>query len=247
LEDLYHLGCGIRQCLDESTDVTLQASLAVFVRFPCGNVMREELVKLLRLPTTTTGKDIMNEVKQELVVKMGVDLQKIVSVTTEAVPSTVGIHNGFVKFLREEVQHPLVQFHCILHQEALCAKASMNSFESVLSVVTKIVNFISARALNNRQFSKMLQEVGSQYGGLLRYNNVRWLSCGQVLQRFVELLDEIRFFITEKQQEFPELTDAIWLCDLMFFRDFTALYNDLNKELQGKGHTANILFEIIKS
>jgi hypothetical protein len=38
--------------LDESTDVTLQARLAVFVRFPCGNVMREELVKLLRLLTT---------------------------------------------------------------------------------------------------------------------------------------------------------------------------------------------------
>jgi hypothetical protein len=46
--------------------------------------MREELVKLLRLPTTTTGKDMMNEVKQELVVKMGFDLQKIVSVTTDA-------------------------------------------------------------------------------------------------------------------------------------------------------------------
>jgi hypothetical protein len=32
----------------------------------------------------------------------------------------------------------------------------------------------------------------------------------------------------------------------MFFSDFTELCNDLNKELQGKGHTANILFEIIK-
>jgi hypothetical protein len=62
----------------------------------------------------------------------------------------------------------------------------------------------------------MLQEVESQYGGLLMYNNVRWLSRGQVLHRFVELLDEIRFFIPEKQQEFPELADPIWLCDLMF-------------------------------
>jgi hypothetical protein len=33
----------------------------------------------------------------------------------------------------------------------------------------------------------------------------------------------------------------------MFFGDFTALYNDLNTELQGKGHTANRLSVIINS
>jgi hypothetical protein len=51
-------------------------------------------------------------------------------------------------------------------------------------------------------------------------------------------------YIIEKEQEFPELMDPIWLCDL---NDFTALYNDVNKELQGKGQTANRLFEIIRS
>lgn len=70
-------------CLDESTDVTSQARLAVFVRCACGNIMKEELVSLLSLPTTTTGKDIMNEIKQELGIKMGLDFKKIVSVTTD--------------------------------------------------------------------------------------------------------------------------------------------------------------------
>lgn len=116
-----------------------------------------------------------------------------------AQPNMVGKYSGLVKFLAEEVQHPIVQFHCILPQEALCAKASMDSFQNVLSVVTKIVNFISARALNNRQFSNLLQEVESQYGGLLMYNNVRCLSRGQVLNRFVEPLDEVRLFLTEKK------------------------------------------------
>ncbi|KAJ4437482.1 hypothetical protein ANN_17626 [Periplaneta americana] len=82
-------------CINESTALTLQARLAVFVRFPYGNVIRVELIKLLSLLTTTTGKDIMKEVKQELVLKMGFDLQKIVSVTTiDAVPSTLDIHNS---------------------------------------------------------------------------------------------------------------------------------------------------------
>jgi len=47
-------------CLGESSDVTLHARLAVFVRFSSVNVMREELIKLMTISTKTTGQDIMN-------------------------------------------------------------------------------------------------------------------------------------------------------------------------------------------
>ena len=63
------------------------------------------------------------------------------------------------------------------------------------------------------------------------YNNVRWLSHGQVLHQIVELLEEIRLFLFEKSQDYPELKDLNWLNDLMFFTDFTTIYNELNKKL----------------
>ena len=37
------------------------------------------------------------------------------------------------------------------------------------------------------------------HGGLLMCNNARWLSRGNILQRFVECLDEIIFFFTTKK------------------------------------------------
>jgi thioredoxin-like negative regulator of GroEL len=54
----------------------------------------------------------------------------------------------------------------------------MKFLQKVTETVTKIVNFITSRALNNRQFTKLLEEVESQYSGLFIYNSVRWLSRG---------------------------------------------------------------------
>ena len=54
-------------CLDESTDVTSQARLAVFVRFVRVNIMKEELRKLITISTKTTGRDIINEVHKEFI------------------------------------------------------------------------------------------------------------------------------------------------------------------------------------
>lgn len=53
-------------CLDERTDVATQAKLASYFMFPCENEMREAFVKLLSVGTTTTGKDVMYGMKQEL-------------------------------------------------------------------------------------------------------------------------------------------------------------------------------------
>ncbi|CAH2301091.1 Hypothetical predicted protein [Pelobates cultripes] len=99
-----------------------------------------------------------------------------------------------------------------------------------------------ARSLNFRQFQALLDEVHGQYNTLLMYNNVRWLSRGRVLERFVACLDEIRLFMNEKGQEYPQLTDTAWLTNLMFFTDFIAHFNVLNKTLQGVGKTAERMF-----
>lgn len=187
----------------------------------------------------------MNEVHKEFI-NLKINIQNIVSITTDGAPNMVGKHNGFIKLFSNEISHPIINFHCIIHQEALCAKDSMKSLQKVMETVTKIVNFITCRALNNRQFAKLLEEVESQYSGLLMYNNVRWLSRGQVLYRFVELLEEVRLFLSDKSQDYPELNDLNWLNDLMFFTDFAAIYNDLNKKLQGRSQTVLTMFDNIK-
>lgn len=77
-------------CLDESTDVTGSARVAIFVRYFVQNNIKEELISLSTLTTTTTkGLDICNAVMEALE-KREICLSKIVSVTTDGARSLTG-------------------------------------------------------------------------------------------------------------------------------------------------------------
>ncbi|KAI8763918.1 SCAN domain-containing protein 3 [Biomphalaria glabrata] len=62
-------------CLDESTDATSSARLAIIAKYSKENKIHEELIKLATLPTTTTGADICQTVVTELR-NAGIDLKK---------------------------------------------------------------------------------------------------------------------------------------------------------------------------
>jgi len=55
-----------------------------------------------------------------------------------------------------------------------------------------------------------------------------------VLQWFVDLLPEIKTFLSARNEEHKELSDDVWLCDLGFQTDLTAKLNTLNNDPQGK-------------
>jgi hypothetical protein len=57
---------------------------------------------------------------------------------------------------------------CIVHQENLHAK-SFPGFQHVMSVATKVVNFIQSKELNNRQFQNLLSESGAQCDDLIYF------------------------------------------------------------------------------
>ncbi|GFV92033.1 general transcription factor II-I repeat domain-containing protein 2A [Trichonephila clavipes] len=184
----------ISLCLDESIDITKSARFAVFARYCVGNIIKEELIAITPLLTTTKGTDICTAVRNSLAEKE-IDLKKNVSVTTDGASNMVGKKNGFISSFKADVGHSILECHCIIHQQALCAKSGLTSLDNVITFVTKIVNLISSQALNKKKFDALLDEVNSVYNGLLMYNNVRWLSRGNVLQRFVDCLEEIRLFL----------------------------------------------------
>ncbi|XP_068209107.1 general transcription factor II-I repeat domain-containing protein 2-like [Palaemon carinicauda] len=76
-----------------------------------------------------------------------------------------------------------------------------------------------------------------EYGDLILYCEVRWLSRGPVLSRFWKLKNIVHDFLKEKG-ELPEenalLCDEKWMFDLAFLVDITSHLNDLNSKLQGK-------------
>ena len=91
------------------------------------------------------------------------------------------------------------QFHCIIHQQALCGKVL--NWKHVMSVVASNVNFFKNYALIHGQFQTCLADLNCEHGDMMYHNEVRWLSRGKVLRLFFfQLCKEINEFLKEKEK-----------------------------------------------
>uniref|UniRef100_A0A3B4XJK6 HAT C-terminal dimerisation domain-containing protein n=1 Tax=Seriola lalandi dorsalis TaxID=1841481 RepID=A0A3B4XJK6_SERLL len=190
--------------LDESTDVSHLSQFSVIARYAAGDTLREESLAVLPIKGSTRAEDLFKSF-MEFAHEKNIPMDKLLSVCTDGAPCMVGKNKGFLALLREHENRPILSFHCILHQEALCAQMCDGQLGEVMSLVIRVINFIVARALNDRQFKTLLDEVGNNYHGLLLHSNVSWLSRGKVLSRFAACLNEIRTFFEMKGIEHPEL------------------------------------------
>ena len=154
--------------IDESTDITSTAQLAVFVRGidqECN--ITEEILGLQAMKDTTTGDDIFNEVKA-LMTKFNLQLQNLRGFSTDGAPAMVGSRAGVSSLIKKELasnnadMHDFTAFHCIIHQQNLCAKSV--KFDHVMKKVVSTINFIKSRALNHRQFQQFLEDVEAECG-----------------------------------------------------------------------------------
>lgn len=103
-----------------------------------------------------------------------------------------------------------------------------------MPLVVKLINSIRAKAPQHRVFKALMDKLDAVYGDLILHADVRWLSRGKVLQRFVDLLPNIKTFLSTRSEVHKELPSDVWLLDLGFLTDLTAKLNALNTDLQGK-------------
>lgn len=108
--------------IDEGTDITDVAQLAIFIRGVDDTLtVTEEFVELV--PMTDTMTALVGALD-----RVRVGWSRAVSLATDGAPSMIGKKAGVVKKFRDKVQsanggRDFWTFHCILHQEALCCKS----------------------------------------------------------------------------------------------------------------------------
>ena len=128
---------------------------------------------LCHIKGTTTGKDIYKFVNLSLG-RFNIDRKNIYLIATDGAPALTGKHNGFITLFKESVDHEILSYHCLIHQQQLYAqKINMKHF---MTDLVKAVNFIRSRGLNHREFKAFLDEVGSGYEDVVYFSKVRWLS-----------------------------------------------------------------------
>lgn len=232
--------------IDESTDITDTAQLAVFVRGVNDDFkITEELLSLNPMQGTTKGTDLFQSVMNVLG-NFELNLTNLAGVATDGCPSMVGKNNGVVALLQKSKgDDVLMNYHCIIHQQSLCAKTI--GFENVMSIVVKAVNFIRSHGLKHREFQSFLAEIDAEYGDIPYFCDVRWLSRGEMLKRVFQLKGPIKAFMLKKEKSVSEFDDPSWVSDLAFCTDITMHLNVLNKKMQRPDSFIHNVFDCVKS
>ncbi|KAK2847511.1 hypothetical protein Q5P01_010510 [Channa striata] len=224
--DCFPLAC------DESTDASDTAQLLIFLRGVDDNMnVTEELLDLQSLKGQTRGKDCFVSVC-EAVDDLKLPWSKVSGIITDGAPAMAGERSGLSTLICNKVSEEggnAIKPHCIIHQQALCAKHL--KFDHVMKPVEKAISSIRSKSLHHQQFQ----------------HDVRWLSRGSAMQRFFSLREEIGRFLGEKGEPMEELSHPVLLADLAILVDITKHLNALNVNLQGQDAVVSQLYGHIKA
>ncbi|XP_070316292.1 general transcription factor II-I repeat domain-containing protein 2 isoform X3 [Odocoileus virginianus] len=236
--------------IDEITDINNTTQLAIFIRGVDENFdVSEELLDTVPMTGTKSGNEIFLRVEKSLK-KFNIDWSKLVSVASTGTPAMVDANDGLVTKLKSKVAtvskgSDLKSVCCIIHPESLCAQKL--KMDHIMSVVVNAVNWICSRGLNHSEFTTLLYELDCQYGSLLYYTEIKWLSRGLVLKRFFESLEEIDSFMSSRGKPLPQLSSQDWIKDLAFLVDMTMHLNTLNISLQGHSQIVTQMYDLIRA
>ena len=117
----------------------------------------------------------------------------------------------------------------------------------------KLINFLRVSSSHqHRLLREFLKEVEANANDLLLHNNVRWLSKGNVLERFWSIRTEVAAFLVQLKSQKARpfslfLQDESTLDNIAFLVDITSHLNELNLKLQGKNNSICDLMTAVRS
>ncbi|GFY02696.1 SCAN domain-containing protein 3 [Trichonephila clavipes] len=94
----------------------------------------------------------------------------------------------------------MILVHCVIHRENLAAKNITPVLNEILRSVIKCINYFKANAKCERLFRRLGENENAGYVRLLLHTEVRWLSKGNCLKRFMDLYDALSDFLRDRPE-----------------------------------------------
>ena len=173
-----------------------QAILLVYARFIYNNDVREEMLFIKSLPETTRGEDIFHHIMQYFDNK-SIPLTNLIYIASDGAKAMTEKAKGFVSGMKSVAPH-ISHVHCIVHRQHLAAKSVGGDMEESLNAAIHAIIFVKANSLNNGLLMQFCET--EKFKTLLLHTEVRWLSKGSSLERFVNMWEQVINFLKFKFQ-----------------------------------------------
>ncbi|CAI7833557.1 unnamed protein product [Closterium sp. NIES-53] len=177
---------------------------------------------------------------------VGIDLSKIVGISTDGARVMTGTSNGVVARLRQRNPY-LVSCHCIAHRkEALAAKDAaekVTEFNIIDQAVRNVAEKLSRSSKWHRRFEHLQEYICETNLELQGIHDVQWLSRGEAVKRFVKVLSATIVLLHDfKHALYETVTSFKFHFMLFFLADILAVLNELNAKFQKQQVTCGVLW-----
>ena len=200
---------------DESTVSDNRAILTAYVRFiDDGCKLCKEMLFAKLLESDTTGLSIFEAIKpwfDENQIPFG----NLVFCATDGAPSMLGKQNAFIAHIKE-LCPSILAVHCVVHRHHLVAKKISSDLHESLRAVIQTVNKIKSHNKYDRLFRKFCIDTEQEHVRLILHTEVRWVSKGNCLARFVKLFDTIVNFLENLNENNFAKEIKLHKCDIFF-------------------------------
>ena len=109
------------------------------------------------LSDQTNCSDMLSGILEQYA-QVNLDFLKLSGIVADGEPFMIGSKSGLLTLLKQHLgrhDNELIKFHCLIHQENLCAKS--RGFEHVMKLVISTIYFIKSPGLKHSQFKNFLQ------------------------------------------------------------------------------------------
>lgn len=175
------------------------------LQFFCAGVdsnfcISDELLDKKSLKSTTTGKDLFETVSC-VIENMNLPWAKLCGITMDGAPSMIGEQKGMASMVHNKVCKSggeAVKMHCIIHQEAFCAKA-IQMDDVMTTVAIHMWANIFADDAEQESTESQSDWQPSLWSASYLYTTCSWLDISSEIQGTTSLVTSIKLMVNKKK------------------------------------------------
>lgn len=243
-------------CIDESTDISTTKNLSIVVRIAIDGKIRDLFFDLLKVELAD-AVTIYNRLV-EMFEKSNINYKSnLIGFAADRAAVMTGKNHSVAKVLRNDCPN-LVIIKCVCHSMALCASYACKKLPSVVEKMAKnIYNYIQNSPKRVSNFEKICTILESgKPKKILHPSQTRWLSLESVVNRLLEMYNELLayFTVTAKLDDadngeiiLEQLNDPVNNLYLKFLQFILPQINKINRLFQSESAQIHKLNSNVKT